>query len=110
MEIQWAFGLAAFAGFIRYIQKFTGPKADRPPWEWIGVCIAVLTGGFVGALTLWLLADFTLLGKKIEGGPLSFAVAIAGYGGPLSLDFFLDLGKTILKRAAEKASDDGPKN
>lgn len=110
MEIQWAFGLAAFAGFIRYIQRFAAKKEDRPAWEWTVAGVAVLTGGFVGALTLWLLGGVLFLGKKIEGGPLFFGIAIAGYGGPLTLDFFWDLCKDLLKRAAERATNGDAKN
>jgi hypothetical protein len=48
--------------------------------------ICVGTGAFVSLLTLW------LIGKSMEGSHVYFAIAVAGYGGPVTLDFFLQLG------------------
>lgn len=102
MELIWPFALAGFAGFVNYIQRFAG--ADRPAWEWVPCGIKVFTGSFVGLLTVW------LIGNRIEDkGYVNFAIAIAGYGGPLTLDFFLQLGRDALSRAAQKAQDTPPK-
>jgi hypothetical protein len=101
--IAWNLGLAGFAGFVAYIQRFAGGGDERPPWEWAVCGVKVVTGGFVGVLTLWLVE------LRLSGGLLHFAVAIAGYGGPVTLDFFLQLFRDALSRAAGKASDDAAK-
>lgn len=105
MELFWTFALAGFAGFVNYIQRFAGKADERPPWEWGPCAIKVFTGSFVGLLTVW------LIGTRIEDkGYVNFAIAIAGYGGPLTLDFFLQLFRDALSRAAQGAQDRGPKN
>lgn len=105
MELIWTFALAGFAGFVNYIQRFAGPKAERPPWEWVPCGVKVFTGAFVGLLTIWLLSD-----SIKDKGYVNFAIAIAGYGGPLTLDFFLQLGRDTLSRAAQKVQDSPPKS
>jgi hypothetical protein len=107
-QIAWAFALAGFAGFVNYLQRFTAP-ADRPAWEWSVAAIKVITGAFVGLLTLWLIR------KHIEDtGYVYFAIAIAGYGGPLTLDAFWSAGRDVVvswaSRAAQGGKNDGPKN
>jgi hypothetical protein len=78
-QIAWSFALGGFAGLVNYLQRFTLP--ELPPWEWSAAGIKVVTGGFVGVLTLW------LIGKRIEDtGYVNVAIAFAGYGGPLTLD------------------------
>lgn len=105
MEHFWPFALAGFAGFVAYIQRFAGTPVDRPPWEWVPCGVKVVTGGFVGWLTVWLIGD-----RIKDTGYVNFAIAISGYGGPVTLDFFLQLGKDALSRAAQKASGSPPKD
>lgn len=102
-ETLWALGLAGFAGFVKYIQRFTAEP--RPQWQWSGFSVHVFTGSFVGLLTLWLIA-----GQKLQPEYTHFAVAIAGYGGPLTLDFFAQVFKDTISRAAQKGADDAPKS
>lgn len=107
-EIGWTLALAGFAGFVNYIQRFAGQE-PRPAWEWRAAAVKVVTGAFVGLLTLW------LIGKRVEdAGLVKFAVAIAGYGGPLTLDFFWQSGRDFLAhfaaRAAQSVKDDEAKN
>lgn len=103
--ILWAFAIAGFAGFVNYLQRFAGAIAERPKWEWSAASIKVVTGAFVGLLTLW------LIGKKIEDtGYVNFAIAIAGYGGPLTLDFFLQVFRDAITRAAQADKDDHAKS
>lgn len=107
-QVAWTFVLAGFAGFVNYLQRFAGAPAERPPWEWSVAGIKVVTGAFVGLLTLWLIR------KHIEDhGYVYFAIAIAGYGGPLTLDAFWAAGKEVVvswaTRAAQGSKDDPPK-
>lgn len=107
-QTAWTFALAGFAGLVSYLQRFAGATPERPPWEWSVAFIKVVTGSFVGMLALW------LIGKRIEdSGHVNFAIALAGYGGPVTLDFFLQLGKDALSawanRASQGAKDPGPK-
>lgn len=97
-EIGWNLALASFAGFVAYIQRFAG-TGERPAWEWPVLGVKVVTGGFVGVLTLW------LIGTRLEGGHLHFAVAISGYGGPLTLDFFWQVFRDAVSRAAQAGKD-----
>ena len=108
VEMLWALGLAGFGGFIRHIQKFTVRKEERPPWEWSQVGIDVGTGAFAGLLTLWIIRKY--FG---EADYVHFSVAIAGYGGPLTLQACWEAGRDTLRRllgAAPGGKDDGPKN
>lgn len=107
-ETSWTLALAGFAGLVNYLQRFAGPP-PKPEWEWSVAYVKVVTGAFVGLLTLW------LIGKRIEDpGLVRFAVAVAGYGGPLTLDFFWQSGRDFLAswatRAAQGRKDDAPKN
>lgn len=99
-EIAWNLGLASFAGFVAYIQRFGA--AERPPWQWAVCGVKTVTGGFVGLLTLW------LTDGHLAGGLLHFGVAISGYGGPVTLDFFLQVFRDAISRAAQAGKDDGP--
>lgn len=101
-EVLWALGLAGFAGFVKYIQQFTA--TPRPPWQWAGFSVHVFTGGFVGLLTLW------LIGEKVEARYIRFCVAVAGYGGPLTLDFFQQVFKDAISRAAQRSEGPDAKN
>lgn len=105
-QILWTFALAGFAGLVNYLQRFAG--TEKPVWEWRVAGVKVFTGSFVGLLTLW------LIGKRIEDtGYVNFAIAIAGYGGPVTLDFFLQFGKDVAgtwaARAAQGGKNDPPK-
>lgn len=98
-EIGIALALAGFGGFVRYIQKFTGKRDERPPWEWGIAGISIGTGSFVGILTFWIVA------KKFDADYVHFAVAIAGYGGPLTLDAFWEAFRGAINRTASGAKD-----
>lgn len=102
-EIAWTLALAGFGGFVRYIQLFAGKKEERPPWEWSVACIRTGIGAFVGILTFW------IIGKKFEADYVHFFVAIAGYGGPLTLDAFWDVFKNTINRTSQGSKDDQPK-
>jgi hypothetical protein len=99
LSILFMLGLAGFGGLVRYAQKFTGRKDERPEWEWRVALITFLTGAFVGLLTFW------IIGKKFEADYVHFAVAVAGYGGPLTIDAFWDAFKNSINRAASGAKD-----
>jgi LydA family holin superfamily III len=98
-EIAVALALAGFAGFVRYIQRFAGKKDERPPWEWVVFSTCVFTGAFVGLLTLWLVP------KETNPRYVLFAISLAGYGGPLTLEFFLQAAKEFAGKWAN-----GPKS
>lgn len=105
-QILWSFALGGTAGFVNYIQRFTGP--DKPEWEWGAAGIKIVTGGFVGVLTFW------SIGKKIEDtGYVNVAIALAGYGGPLTLDAGWQAGRDFVTawatRAAQGQKNDPPK-
>lgn len=105
-QISWAVVLGGVAGFVRYIQPFSEPQ--KPEWSWLSAAIAALTGGFVGYLTL------QLIDKQFgSSGYVNVAIAVAGYGGKLTLDAGWQAGKDIaaiwLARAAQKPPDDPPK-
>lgn len=107
-EYAWAFAIGAFAGFVNYLQRFSAPPAERPAWEWVVLMVKAFTGGFVGVLTGWLVA--TSIENKSY---VYFAIAVAGYGGPLTLDAFWSAGREFLvswsARAAQRPPDGGPK-
>src|SRR5262245_15126381 len=102
--------IGGFAGLVNYAQRFTGDNA--PPWKWQVAAIKVGTGAFVGLLTLWALEETIRKSNYVY-----LAVAITGYGGPLTLDFGLELGKSVAQAwagrvlgSAQKDKDDAPKN
>lgn len=103
LSILLSLPLAGFGGFVRYIQKFTGKKDERPEWEWSVACIAISTGAFVGLLTHWIIA------KKFEADYVHFFVAVAGYGGPLTLDAFWETLRNTINRSASGPKDDDAK-
>jgi hypothetical protein len=101
-QIAWSFALGGFAGLVNYLQRFT--TQEKPPWEWGAAGIKVVTGGFVGVLALW------LIGKRIEDtGYVNVAIALAGYGGPLTLDAAWQVGRDLFAAWAARAAQ-GPKN
>lgn len=108
VEIWQALALGGFAGFVNYLQRFASDKDPRPSWEWGSVGVKAVTGSFVGLLTLW------IVGKKLENEYAAVAIAIAGYGGPLTLDAGWQLGKDVatllVNRAANGPKDNAPKN
>lgn len=89
MEHLWPLALAGFAGFVNYIQRFAGPKTERPPWDWVPCAVKVFTGAFVGLLTSWVATE-----EKYA----NFAIALAGYGGPVTLDLFVQAGRDAFYR------------
>lgn len=107
VEIHWALGLSGFAAFVRYAQAFTVEKVNRPAWEWGVASIHTGTGAFVG-----LLAAFAI-GKSWELRYAYVAIALAGYGGPKTLDFAWTAGsevvRSMLARAAQGQENKGPK-
>lgn len=100
--------IGGFAGLVNYAQRFTG---DAPPeWKWRPAFIKVGTGAFVGLLTLWALEETVRKSNYVY-----LAAAITGYGGPLALDFGLELGKSVAQAWAgrilsQKDKDDAAKN
>lgn len=104
-QIAFALALGGFAGLVRCLQKFAGKKLDRPPWDWIDALVCVVTGAFVGFLT------FLLVAKRLEDiRYVYFVEAIGGYGGPVTLEFFLQVGRDIFSRAAQGGKNDAPKS
>lgn len=93
------FALAGFGALVRYGQKFTGDKASRPDWEWHVATIHVGTGAFAGLLTSWIIE------RKFDAEYVHFAVAVAGYGGPLTIEAFGDALRNVLNRTASKDPD-----
>lgn len=99
-----AFGIAAVAGLVKYAQRFTLPPAERPRWEWGVFVIKGVTAGAMGVLTFWLLSGWTTNENYIH-----FLIAIAGWGGAETGEFFWELGKDALRKAAGAAADDARK-
>ncbi len=109
MDLLWPLTLAGFAGFINYIQRFAGKPEERPPWEWVPCGVKVFTGAFVGYLAQQLIGD-----RVKDQGYVNVAIAIAGYGGPLTLDVLWGAARDFFaawaSRATQKPPDQGPKN
>lgn len=103
VELWQALGLGGFAALVRYAQQFTVAKDLRPEWEWGVASIHASTGAFVG-----LLSSFAI-GTTWEIRYAHVAVALAGYGGPLTLDWgwkaVTELGQSFFNRAAQNAKD-----
>lgn len=103
VEIWQALALGGFAAAIRYAQKFTGDKESRPEWEWGVVSIHASTGSFVGLLTA------IGIGTSTEVRYALIAISLAGYGGPLTLDWgwktVTEVGANFFARAAQARSD-----
>ncbi len=94
VETAETLALAGFGALVRYAQKFTGRKDERPEWEWRVAAISVSTGAFVGYLAS------LVIQKKFEADYVHFLVAIAGYGGPLTLDAMWEISRDVLRRVA----------
>lgn len=99
-----AFAIAAVAGLIKYFQQFTLPPAQRPAWEWGVFLVKGVTAGGMGVLTSWLLSGWTGNGSYIN-----FLIAIAGWGGAETGEFFWGLGKDALRKIAGGPTDDARK-
>lgn len=99
LSIGFTLALGGFGGLVRYLQVFSGKKDERPEWEWSVAAIRIVIGAFVGLLTVW------IVGKKFEADYVHFAVAVAGYGGPLTIDAFWDALRSTLARAASGSKD-----
>ena len=104
VEIWWVLALGGFAALVKYAQRFAGDKESRPQWEWSVAVIQSGTGSFVALLTVWLIET------KVEARYVNFAIAIAGYGGATTLDFFQQILRDAISRAAQKSQDAPPKN
>lgn len=91
-------GIAAFAGLVSYIQRFL--QDPPPPWSWIQACAKVLTAGFVGVLTGWLLS-----GWNVPQDWIYFAMGVAGYGGGETIVFFQQVLQDTFTRYARKDSE-----
>lgn len=96
VEIWQALALAASAGFVNHLQKYAGDSP--PPWSWRGCAVKVFTGAFVGFLAL------LLTRKHWEAEYVLVAIAIAAYGGPLTLDAAWAVGRDALASWASRAA------
>lgn len=103
LALAWAFGIAAFAGLISYLQTLVGQNPQT--WKWIVAATRVLTAGFVGLLTRWLLDGWTLSEHFID-----FSLGVAGYGGVESIGFFQSIFRDTIRRAAGVSKDDEAKS
>lgn len=99
----WAFGIAAVAGIVNFLQRFTGE--NPPAWNWLVFFIKGVTAGSVGVVTSWLLAQWHL-----DGNYVNFACAIAGWGGAETIVFFQQVFQDGIRRAASPPKNDGPKS
>lgn len=97
IALAWTIGIAAFGGFVSYLQTLTGENK----WSWIAAATKVLTAGFVGLLTRWLLDGWSLPEHFID-----FALGVAGYGGVESIGFFQSVFRETVRRAAGISKDD----
>lgn len=102
LAFAWAFGIAAFAGLISYLQTLTGENPQA--WKWLVAGTRVLTAGFVGLLTRWLLAGWSLPEHFVD-----FSLGVAGYGGVESIAFFQSIFRSAIRRAAGMQENDAPK-
>ncbi len=99
-------GIAALAGFVNYLQRFTGD--DSPDWNWIAVTAKVFTAGFVGILTHWLLTGWGI--NENHENLVNFAIAVAGYGGAETIAFFQQVFQDAIRRAAGAAQNHDAKD
>lgn len=102
IALAWAFGIAAFAGFISYLQTLIGQNPEK--WKWVVAGTRVLTAGFVGLLTRWLLSGWNLPEHFVD-----FSLGVAGYGGVESIAFFQSVFRSAVRRAAG-VENDAPKS
>lgn len=96
------FAIAAFFGAVKHINEliFGEKKPQRFHWTLtIGVKGAI--AGCVGLLTLWLLVELELV--KSQAGR-AFCIAIAGWGGAETIQFFWDTGRDALRDALNRRS------
>jgi hypothetical protein len=106
-EIASVLALAGFGALVKYAQRFTGKKEERPEWEWSVAGLTVGTGAFAGLLTLWIVQ------KKFEADYVHVFVALAGYGGPLTIEAIWEAGRDTLRRmlgTPQDAKDSDAKN
>lgn len=95
----WTVGIAALGGLVSYLQKLSGDNPEK--WSWIVAASKVLTAGFVGLLTDWLLSGWNLPRHFID-----FALGVAGYGGSETIAFFQSIFRETVKRAAGVKEDE----
>ena len=91
-------GIAAFAGFVSYLQRFL--QDPPPPFKWFQAFVKAATAGFVGVLTGWLLS-----GWNVPQNWIYFAMGVAGYGGGETIVFFQQVLQDTINRYAHKDSD-----
>lgn len=98
METLLAFLLAAFFGFLRYLQHFTA--TPRPPFEWLIATINALTAGSAGVAVGWAMREWQV-------GPnfTAFTVAVVGWGGAEFMGIFKEAIRDYLLRKTSKAAD-----
>ncbi len=94
-------GISAVAGFVNYLQRFTGDTV--PQWNWVVVSTKVFTAGFVGLLTHWLLTGWGL--HEEHENLINFAIAVSGYGGAETIAFFQQVFQDAIRRAAGAAQN-----
>lgn len=99
----WAFGIASLAGCVKFLQRYRSD--DAPQWRWIQFGVQVLTAGFVGLVTTWLLS-----GWQVPDALRTFAIAVAGWGGGETIDFFQQVLRDAISRAAQTAENKDAKN
>lgn len=105
--LAWAFGIAAVAGAINFVQRFAG---DNPPrWSWVVFGIKFATAGIVGILTHWLLS-----GWKVDPNYINVAYFLAGWGGAETVVKFQGIAEDVLRKwaagATNASSNDRPKD
>lgn len=101
-KLLWVIVIAALAGFVNYVQRFSG---DNPPaWSWLVAITKIFTAGFVGLLTHWLLS-----GWNVGEGYVNFAIAVGGYGGAETIAFFQQVLRDAISRAAQADTHHEPK-
>lgn len=103
LALAWTLGISAFAGLISYLQTLAGDNPQR--WKWSVAASRILTAGFVGLLTRWLLDGWTLPEHFVD-----FSLGVAGYGGVESIAFFQSIFRETVRRAAGISKDDEAKN
>jgi hypothetical protein len=97
-KIAVPFAIASLAGLVSYLQRFL--QDPPPPFRWFQAFVKVLTAGFVGLLTGWLLS-----GWNVPQTFVWFAMGVAGYGGGETIVFFQEVLKDTVSRYARKDQD-----
>ena len=102
MEIPaWALAgaIAAFSGLVAYLQPFTDPEKEVR-WNWRVASTKLTTATFVGLLTFWLIASRA----PSMGSLVYFCYAMAGWGGAETIQFFQEVFRATIRKAAALAA------